>query len=29
VVRDATGASLTADAFKRHVRKRYLEEPLG
>jgi carboxypeptidase Taq len=29
VVRDATGASLTADAFKRHVRRRYLEEPLG
>jgi carboxypeptidase Taq len=27
LVRDATGASLTAEAFKRHVRRRYLEEP--
>ncbi len=26
LVRDATGAALSADAFKRHVRKRYLEE---
>ena len=29
LVRDATGASLSAEAFKRHVRRRYLEEPLG
>jgi carboxypeptidase Taq len=29
LVRDATGALLSADAFKRHVRRRYLEEPLG
>ncbi len=26
LVRDATGASLGADAFKRHVKRRYLEE---
>ena len=26
LVRDATGASLSADAFKRHVKRRYLEE---
>ena len=26
LVRDATGAPLSADAFKRHVKKRYLEE---
>jgi carboxypeptidase Taq len=29
LVRDATGASLSTEAFKRHVRRRYLEEPLG
>ncbi|MBV9996627.1 MAG: carboxypeptidase M32 [Caulobacteraceae bacterium] len=29
LVRDATGAPLSAEAFKRHVRRRYLEEPLG
>ncbi len=29
LVRDATGAPLSAEAFKRHVRQRYLEEPLG
>jgi carboxypeptidase Taq len=28
LVRDATGAPLGAEAFKRHVRRRYLEEPL-
>ncbi len=29
LVRDATGAALSAEAFKRHVKRRYLEEPLG
>jgi carboxypeptidase Taq len=29
LVREATGAPLSADAFKRHVRRRYLEEPLA
>jgi carboxypeptidase Taq len=29
LVRDATGGPLTADAFKRHVRRRYLEEQLA
>jgi carboxypeptidase Taq len=29
IVRDATGKSFSADAFKRHLRRRYLEEPLG
>ena len=29
LVREATGAPLSAAAFKRHVRRRYLEEPLG
>jgi len=29
LVRDATGGPLTAEAFKRHVRRRYLEEPLA
>jgi carboxypeptidase Taq len=29
LVREATGAPLSAEAFKRHVRRRYLEEPLG
>jgi len=28
LVQDATGAPLSAAAFKRHVRQRYLEEPL-
>jgi len=28
LVHDATGAPLSAEAFKRHVRRRYLEEPL-
>lgn len=28
LVRDATGGPLSTEAFKRHVRKRYLEEPL-
>ena len=27
LVSDATGAPLTADAFKRHIRRRYVEEP--
>jgi carboxypeptidase Taq len=27
LIRDATGAPLSADAFKRHVKRRYLEEP--
>ena len=27
LVRDATGASLSADALKRHLRRRYIEEP--
>ena len=29
LVEDATGAPLSADAFKRHIRRRYLEEPLA
>jgi carboxypeptidase Taq len=29
IVRDATGKSFSADAFRRHLRRRYLEEPLG
>jgi carboxypeptidase Taq len=29
LVQDATGAPLSAEAFKRHVRRRYLEEPLA
>ena len=29
LVREATGASLSADTFKRHGKRRYLEEPLG
>jgi carboxypeptidase Taq len=29
LVREATGAPLSAEAFKRHVRRRYLEEPLA
>jgi len=29
IVEDATGAPLGAEAFKRHVRRRYLEDPLG
>ena len=29
LVREATGAPLSAEAFKRHVRKRYIDEPLG
>lgn len=28
IVRDATGKSFSADSFKRHLRRRYLEEPL-
>ena len=28
LVQDATGAPLSAEAFKRHVRRRYLDEPL-
>jgi carboxypeptidase Taq len=27
LVADATGGPLSADAFKRHVKRRYLEEP--
>jgi carboxypeptidase Taq len=27
LVRDATGGPLSAEAYKRHVRRRYLEEP--
>ena len=29
LVNDATGAALSAEAYKRHARHRYLEEPLG
>jgi carboxypeptidase Taq len=29
LVQDATGGPLSAAAFKRHVKKRYLEEPLA
>ena len=29
LVGEATGAPLSAEAFKRHIRRRYLEEPLG
>jgi carboxypeptidase Taq len=29
IVPDASGKSFSADAFKRHLRRRYLEEPLA
>jgi hypothetical protein len=29
LVEEATGAPLSAEAFKRHVKRRYLEEGLG